>query len=307
MTYADLKDHLRGVAFTIPTPFSEDGMEVHYEELRRNVDALVEAGAKTFVPCGNTGEYYSLTTEERVGVVKATADAVGDEGVVVGGASGSTKSAQNLIEEYERAGADGVMLMHPHHTFMHERGLKRHFQRLVDATDLGILIYKKGAEITDDTLSDLAAAENVVGVKYAVNDIKAFSKAVHATPNDIVWLNGQAERFEPAFTAEGASGFSTGCGNFAPEASLALMDALRAGDWERAYQIREVFRPLEDLRDEGGPDSDIEAANNVSVVKAGMELAGLYGGPVREPIVNITESDRERVREHYDELKQVYA
>jgi 4-hydroxy-tetrahydrodipicolinate synthase len=191
--------------------------------------------------------------------------------------------------------------MHPVHTYMHEHGVEAYYRRIVEATDLGVVLYKRGPELTRDHVAALAGYDNVLAVKYAVNDVEAFSAAASSI-DGVIWSNGIAERFAPAFAVEGAEGFTTGIGNFAPEASLALMDALRAEDYERAREIRDVIRPYEDLREETGPDSSLSAANNVPAVKVGMELAGLHGGPVREPIVELSEADRERAETYYDRI-----
>lgn len=302
MAYESLKSDLRGVAFTNPTPFSEDGADVLHDELGDQVASLRAAGAGLVIPCGNTGEYYSLSNDERAAVVETAVDAMGGEGSVVAGLGGSLPTARSLLSRYEDAGADAVMVMHPVHTYIHRDGLRRYYGELIDATDLGVVLYKRGNELDDDLIADLAEAKNVVAVKYAVNDVKAFSKAVETTEDDVVWSNGIAERFAPAFAVEGAEGFTTGIGNFAPEPALALMDALREGDYERAREIRERSRPYEDLREEPGAGNRLSAANNVPAVKFGMELAGHYGGPVRPPLVDLSDEDEERAREYYDHL-----
>lgn len=302
MSYEALKERLRGVAFTTATPFSEDGDEVLYEQLAQNTRRIDAAGGELFIPCGNTGEYYALTDEERVGVVRATIEAVGD-GAVVAGVGGSTKTVLRLAEQYQNAGVDAIMIMHPDHTYLHERGLLEYYRRIVDGVDCGVVLYKRGPELTEEIIADLSTEDNVVGVKYAVNDVKSFSRAIENVPDDLVWSNGIAERFAPAFAIEGAEGFTTGIGNFAPEVTLALMDALRGEDWERAKHVREVVRPYEDLREERGVNNAVSAANNVPAVKYGMELAGLYGGPVREPLVALSEEDKERAERYYEDIQ----
>ncbi|WP_229504829.1 dihydrodipicolinate synthase family protein [Natrinema versiforme] len=303
MPYQQLKSDLRGVAFTNPTPFDEDGDEIRHDELAENIDHIVDAGGSLVIPCGNTGEYYSLTNDERVAVVETTVDAVDDQGSVVGGVGGSTKTAIELTNAYEAVGADAVMIMHPVHTYQHQRGLIDYYREIIESTDLGVVIYKRGPEVTLDLIRELATYENVVGVKYAVNDINGFSKAVSTTDADIVWSNGIAERFAPSFAIEGAEGLTTGIGNFLPEEVLAVMDAIRDEDWERVRSLRDCLRPYEDLREETGKDNDLDAANNVPVVKYGMELAGLYGGPIREPIVELTEDDKQRAERYYRSVK----
>ncbi|WP_101296986.1 dihydrodipicolinate synthase family protein [Halegenticoccus soli] len=303
MSYEPLKSDLRGVAFTNPTPFSDDGEEVLHDELADNVRALKEAGARLVLPCGNTGEYYSLSDDERVAVVETVVDAMDGTGSVVAGVGGSTKSALDLISRYEEVGADGMMVMHPVHTYMHEAGVRHYYERIADATDLGVVLYKRGPELSVENIAALSERENVVAVKFAVNDVKEFSKAVEMAEGDVVWSNGIAERFAPAFAVEGAEGFTTGIGNFVPKAVLALMEALREGDYDRAKRIRDTLWTYEDLREEPGEGNFMDAANNVPAVKYGMELAGLYGGPVREPLVDLGDEDRARAEEYYERIR----
>lgn len=305
MSYADLKEQLCDVAFTTATPYSEDGNDVLYDEYKENLAAIADAGAELYIPCGNTGEYHALTNEERVEVVRATCEAVGDEGTVIGGVSESAKTAVSQAERYLEAGADGIMVMPPSHTYVHEQGLAEYYHRIADSLDCGIVLYKRGPETTAEIVAELSQKENVVGVKYAINDIAAFSCAVESCPGDVVWINGIAERFAPAFALEGAEGFTTGIGNFAPEATLALRDAIREENWEQARSIRAAIRPFEDLRAESGENNQFAAANNVPAVKYGMNLAGLYGGPIRTPLVELSEVDKERADEYYKELQSV--
>ena len=82
------------------------------------------------------------------------------------------------------------------------------------------------------------------------------------------------------------------------------MDALRREDWERAREIRDLARPYENLREEAGSNNSFSAANNVPAIKYGLELAGLYGGPVREPLVELTDEDRRRAEEYYERLTE---
>lgn len=303
MAYEDLKDQLHHVAFTTPTPFSDDGARVVHDDLASNLRSIKERGAVVFVPCGNTGEYYALSDGEREAVVETHVEVVGDDGIVIGGVAGSTKTAISLIDRYEAVGADAVLVMHPDHTHMHERGLVRYYRRLAESTDLGIVGYKRGEQLSRSVLCSVSEIENVVGVKYAVDDIKEFKQVVEDVPADLVWINGIAERYAIAFAIEGADGYTTGIGNFVPEATLSLYDAIENGDWEAARQCQRVLRPFEDLREEAGADNEIPAANNVPAVKYGLDLAGLCGGPVREPLVPLSEADKARADDYYRRIE----
>ncbi|WP_122091192.1 dihydrodipicolinate synthase family protein [Halalkalicoccus subterraneus] len=305
MSYDELQTDLAAVAFTTATPFGDDGDRVLTDEIERNVRTLYEAGARVFVPCGNTGEYYSLSRTERIDVVRTTVESLPDDATVIGGAGGSTKDTIELLEAYEDAGADAAMIMSPAHAYIHERGLIEYYRTLASSTDLGIVLYKRGPYITERVIDELASIGNVVAVKYAVNDVKAFSRLVETVSGDLVWLNGVAERYAPAYALEGADGFTTGIGNFVPEPVLELSRALAESDWTRAKRIRDVLRPFEDLREEAGNRPPFGAAKNVPAVKLGLDRRGMYGGPVREPLVELSEEDRNRVETYLDEIERV--
>ena len=294
-----IREHLADVGFTIPTPFSDDTTEILYEELKKNVQRLLAANGKLIIPCGNTGEYYSLTREERIGVAEATVDAVGDRGSVVAGVGGSTKTVQQLLASYEDIGVDGAMIMYPRHTYVHAQGLKQYYYRILDSTELDIVLYKRGSKLSNDTIIELSNHRQVVGVKYAVNDIDGFARVVNQGCNDVVWIDGLAERFAPAFGLEGADGLTTGIGNFIPEAILALYDAIDRRDWKGAQNLRDLVQPYEALREEPGIENGFPSANNVPAVKFGLELSGYYGGPVREPLVELADEDKQRAENYY--------
>ncbi|MFC6964253.1 dihydrodipicolinate synthase family protein [Halocatena marina] len=302
MGYRDIKQQLRGVPFTTATPFSEDGSKIQHSKLHENLQSLERAGAQVFIPCGNTGEYYSLSHQERIEVVGTHVEATQDESAVVAGVGGSTKTAVELLSEYERIGADAAMVMYPRHTYIHEQGLVDYYTKLAESTDLGLVLYKRGPLLSQKLIDELSTINNVIAVKYAVNNIKDFTQSVSDTTGDLVWLNGIAERYAPAFALEGAEGYTTGIGNFAPEPVLALSNAIRNEDWARARHIRDILRPYEDLREESGMNNPFTAANNVPAVKYGMELAGFHGGPVRSPLVQLSEKDKKRTREYYEKI-----
>jgi 4-hydroxy-tetrahydrodipicolinate synthase len=301
--YGELRERLRSVAFTTPTPFSDDGERVLHEDIEENARTLYDAGARVFIPCGNTGEYYSLSQSERIEVVDSTVDALPDDAAVIGGAGGSTKNAVELLEAYKAAGADAAMIMYPRHTYIHEQGLIEYYRSLTEATDLGVILYKRGDLLSETVLQELSTIENVVAVKYAVNDVKLFSRLVESLDGDVEWLNGVAERYALSYAIEGADGFTTGIGNFVPRPVLVLGEALSAGAWDRARQVRDALRPLEDFREETGGGIAFGAAKNVPVVKYGQDLQGMVGGPVREPLVELSESDRDRVERYLGRLE----
>ncbi len=298
-----LRERFEDVAFTTAVPFSDDRERVRHDALVENLESMYDGGARLFVPCGNTGEYYSLTDQERVSVVETHVETLPDDATIVAGAGGSVGEVTALAEAYEAVGADALLVMHPGHTYINQSALAAYYHDVCDATDLGIVVYKRGPEITRDVLTEIAAREDVVAVKFAVNDVDEFSQTVAEGPEDVTWVNGIAERFAVSFAIEGATGYTTGLGNFVPEATLALFDALQDENWERARELRGLLRPLENLRTEPGPGNELHAGNNVPLVKYGLDLAGLTGGTVRPPLHALSDADEDRVAEQYERIE----
>jgi len=296
-----VRERLRGVAVGLLTPFDDAG-GIEHEKIRANARALSDGGIRTFLAAANISEYHSLSRDERVAVAETAVEALPEDACVLAGVGGSTATATDLVGAHERCGVDAMMVMPPDHTYLHEQGLLDYYRELDGATERPLVPYVRGFDPSVDYLAALTRVDGVVGIKYALADAVKLGAGVAAGADDVVWVDGLAEPYAVSFWAEGAEGFSAGVGNFRPEVGLALFDALEAGDWERARELRNACLPYQRFRDETGADNDIPGAASVPAVKEGLELAGLHGGSVREPIRPLTPEQRERARELYDQL-----
>ncbi|MFB6173248.1 MAG: dihydrodipicolinate synthase family protein [Halobacteriales archaeon] len=301
MAHEAVKAGLRDVATGILTPF-DDGGDVDHDALADNAAALCEQGVDTVMACPNVGEYHSLTHDERIAVVETSVAAVPADATVLAAAGGATRTAIDLAGAHAAAGADAIMVMPPDHTYRHERGLLAYYEAVGDAVDLPLVPYLRGFDPSVGFVADLTHLDAVAGVKWTLEDVPKFADAVAAGADDVVWLNGLGEPYALALHAEGAEGLSSGIGNFEPALGLALFDALAAGEVERAREIRAAAMPIMNFRDEVGENNTIPAAISIPVLKACLECAGLHGGPVREPLVELSAADRERASELYEDL-----
>lgn len=290
MDRGDLPQRLATVVVTMVTPFDEEG-GVDGEALAAHARFLVDRGISVLVPCGNTGEFSSLSVEEAEAVVRIVSEAVGDRAAVLAGVGWSTSLAVRLARHAEVVGAHGVMIHHPVHPYLHPEGVLDHYLRIMEAVDLPVVLYKRGPQVPDQMLARLSSQPQVAGVKYAVNDLDAFARLVGSAGEGTAWICGTAERWAPFFRLGGAVGFTSGLANFAPRLALGMHRALAEGDWEEAMRLRAELEPFERLRD--GPTF---SANNVPAVKEAMAMLGLGSWRVREPLRRLEGSDRARVR-----------
>ncbi|UHQ98470.1 dihydrodipicolinate synthase family protein (plasmid) [Natrinema zhouii] len=297
-----VRSRLRGVAVGLLTPF-DDELEIEHEKIAENAQNLYDKGIRTFLTTANISEYHSLSQDERVGVTETSVDALPSDACTLAGVGGSTPEAKDLIRAYDRIGVDAMMIMPPDHTYIHEQGLLDYYRSLASVTESPLVPYVRGFDPSIEYLASLTRVEGVVGIKYALKDPVKLGASVAAGADDVVWVDGLAEPFAVSFWAEGVEGFSAGVSNFRPEIGLELFDALSEGDWERASQLRNICLPYQNFRDETGQENSIQGAVSVSAVKKGLELAGLNGGNVREPIRPLAPEEERKAEELYSRLE----
>jgi 4-hydroxy-tetrahydrodipicolinate synthase len=283
-----IKQQLKGINAINITPFGENG-DIDYEALGRNLDFLIERGIKAIYPCGNTGEYYSLSIQEAKAVAEFAVRHIGGRALVMVGIGHDVRTASELAAHAEQIGADGLMIHQPVHPFQLESGILDYYRQVAESTKLPIIVYVRNESMTAETLKEAAKVTNIIGVKYAVNHLPSFMKAVRLIGDELVWICGTAEMWAPFFYAAGAVGFTSGMVNVDTKRSFAMLEALRNNQMEAARQVWEEIRPFEELREQK------RSGNNVSVVKEAMAQLGLASSRVRPPIAPLTQEEKGQV------------
>lgn len=261
------------------TPFDAAG-KVDEAAYRTLVRRLLDSGVRTVTPNGNTGEFYALAPEERLLVTELAVAEAADDAVVVAGVGHDLTTAVAAARHARDTGAAMVMVHQPVHPYVAQEGWADYHRAVAEAVpELGVVPYVRDPLLEGRVLAELGArCPNVVGVKYAVPDAARFAAfARDAGLDRFVWVAGLAELYAPAYWAVGATGFTSGLVNVAPGLSLAVLAALRAGDYPEAMRIWELVRPFEELR------AARRSADNVSVVKEALAVLGLCRRDVRPP------------------------
>lgn len=300
---AFVQSALRGVAVGLLTPFDAEG-EIDHRKLRENAEELGDRDIQTFLATANISEYHALSREERIAVVEKSVEALPAEACVLAGTGGATDEAKNLIRAYDKIGVDAMMIMPPDHTYVHEQGLLGYYRKLGETAESPLVPYIRGFVPSVSFLVELTNLDPVAGIKYALPDPSILGAAIDAGQDDVVWINGLAEPYAVPFWAVGAEGFSAGVSNFRPIVGLSLFEALNFGEWGRARELAAMCVPFQQFRDEAGHASQIEGGVSVPAVKKALELAGLFGGRVREPLVELTAAEERRVESLYATLDE---
>ncbi|OLZ65946.1 dihydrodipicolinate synthase family protein [Streptomyces sp. IMTB 2501] len=291
VTFETQRAALADVVAIPVTPFAADGSVdtgAHRALLRR----LLDGGIRTLTPNGNTGEFYTLTPEERLLVTELTIDEAGDRSVILVGVGHDLPTAIASARHARDLGAPMVMVHQPVHPYVSAAGWVDYHRAIAESVpELGVVPYIRSDRLSGARLAELADhCPNVIGVKYAVPDAARFAAfARDAGLDRLVWVAGLAEPYAPSHFSAGATGFTSGLVNVAPAVSLNMMEALRSGDYPAAMKVWEQIRRFEELRAAHG------SANNVTVVKEALAALGLCRRDVRPPSRLLPEDERAEV------------
>ncbi len=285
-----LAERLRTVQLVTLTAFDAAG-QLNLEPMRTHSQRLVEAGIRVLIPCAGTSEFHSLADEEIIDVVRATREAIGDRAVVVAPTGGAIHRAISLANVAAQAGADAVLVMPLSFPYLSDSGARDYYFALLDRLHCPALVYKKADIPSDDLLLELAEHPNLIGVKYAVNNMDHFNRVVTEDAGRIDWYCGSAERFAPFYCLAGATGYTSGAGNVCPRLTLAMHAALAAGDWPEAMRLQQLILPIERFRARAGD------SYNISMLKHAIKHTGLDFGLPRPPQRQLTAAEEQEIDE----------
>jgi 4-hydroxy-tetrahydrodipicolinate synthase len=284
------KSKLKGVHAVSVTPFDSD-LTIDWNLMERNLSRLVANQVEIVYPGGNTAEFFSLTVDEAKQVLERAIDVVSHRASVVASAAYDLTTACELAKHAADDKADAVMIHQPAHPYLLPEGLYQYYRTIAESTPLPVVIYVRRSEVTPEVLAKVTTIENVVAIKYAVNDLVSFTESVQMSRSDVVWLCGSAEMWAPYFFAAGAEGFTTGLINVTPMFSFDLLNALKEGRRADYLRLWSAIKPFEKLRARHGN------GNNVSVVKEAMFQLGLSTNYVRPPISPLSVSEKREIHD----------
>jgi len=236
----------RGSIPALVTPFRDEAFdEGRYRDF---VEWQIAEGSHGLVPVGTTGESATLVAEDHYRVVAACVDqAKGRVPVIAGCGSNSTQSAIENMRAAQERGADAALIVLPYYNRPNQDGLIRHFELLVEACDLPIIVYNvPGRTVTDitvETLARIAGLPTVVGIKDASGQLARVSAQRLACGPDFVQLSGNDD-MTLGFMAMGGVGSISVTANVAPKLCADFHEKGLNGDWAGALALQDRLYPL---------------------------------------------------------------
>ncbi len=280
------------VSVPLVTPFHEDET-VNHEALGRLVDFVITRNfCDSLIVTGTTGEFYSLSDEERIEIWKTALAACGKRvPLVAGTGAASTRAAVRFTELAERMGFDVAMCVLPYYSRPTQEGIHRHLEAVAAATSLPILIYNiplfTGVNLEPATLEKLVQIPNIRGIKEeaGIQPTQATAFALRTPPEFSIYCGDDTMVLQvlPQRGVGVVSGGSQAIGNW----MKAMIAAYYAGDNERASRIYFRLAPFFESLNQNG------RVNPIPILRAAIEMvSGIRIGPPRRPQMPATEQER---------------
>lgn len=282
-------EHFGTVGVAMVTPFTESG-DIDIAAGRELAAYLVDKGLDSLVLAGTTGESPTTTAAEKLELLKAVREEVGDRAKLIAGVgTNNTRTSVELAEAAASAGADGLLVVTPYYSKPSQEGLLAHFGAIAAATEVPICLYdipgRSGIPIESDTMRRLSELPTILAVKDAKGDLVAATSLIKET--GLAWYSGD-DPLNLVWLALGGSGFISVIGHAAPTALRELYTSFEEGDLVRAREINAKLSPLVAAQGRLG---------GVSLAKAALRLQGINVGDPRLPIMAPNEQELEALRE----------
>ncbi len=303
-TPQQLRDKLRGPVVAMTTHFKED-YTLDLDAMRRLTEFYIDQEIPAVIVTGSTGEFFSLTDDERKQVQKAVIDTVRGSGsdmtVIAGTSHSGTRATIELTKHAQDIGADGVMITPPYYG-TNGGGfpvIQHHYDVVTRATDIGVVIYFSGAVLWQ--VQDVIA--NPPLILELVESCNGHASGFKDSTNNFPFYRAVSELLKDKVATMGSSGmnyylwgfdfgspcFLTGLGNTWPKWEIDFYNHLVAGRRDEAVRI---------VKEKDLPylAATVRTKRYWACLKALQEMAGLPGGPMRPPLVDCTPGQREELR-----------
>ncbi|MFV9567206.1 4-hydroxy-tetrahydrodipicolinate synthase [Thermoanaerobacter mathranii] len=280
----------KGSGVAIVTPFNKEG--VNFEKLGELIEWHIKEGTDAIIICGTTGEASTMTQEEQQAAIKFTVEKVaGRIPVIAGTGSNNTAHAVEMSEYAQSAGADALLVITPYYNKTTQKGLVAHFTEIARHVDIPIIIYnvpsRTSLNMLPETYLELSKhVDNVVGVKEASGDIVQVAEIARIMGKSFEIYSGNDDQVIPIMSLGGLGVISV-TANIIPAKIHEMTTAYLNGDIEKARNMQLELNPL---------NKALFIETNPIPVKTAMNLMGFNVGPLRLPLVEMSDKNLEYLK-----------
>ncbi|MFP4014467.1 MAG: dihydrodipicolinate synthase family protein [Chitinispirillaceae bacterium] len=239
---------MSGMVVAVPTPFDSES-RVDYASFRKHLEFLREHGVNRIVVNGTTGEFFSLSLEERVSLAKAARNnwdgflCVHVSDIGLGATMEQTRQAEDL-------GADAFLLLPPLYSpSTSAKAMIDYFNIIKRNCSIPCILYNHKFAHTLLTPEVLESVDH-----FALKDSTGDMTLINHTPR---YFTGKDSLIRDSFL-RGAEGFVSGYANFIPDLYCRLETALKEGNDDQSAALQSRIDRISNLLSGPGQISAIK-------------------------------------------------
>ncbi|WP_373518911.1 dihydrodipicolinate synthase family protein [Pricia sp.] len=279
----------KGVMPAVTTKFT-DNDTLDLKMFGKNINAQIDAGVHGIVLGGSLGEASTLTSDEKVELIKETVGLVDKKiPVVMTIAEQATHIAIAEARKAQKNGADALMILPPMRYKSTDHETVEYFKEIAKSTDLPIMIYNNPVdykiEVTADMFEELLKLDNIQAVKESTRDIINIGRLQNRFGDRLKVLTG-VDPLALESLLIGADGWVAGLVCAFPAETVAIYELAKAGYAKEATAIYRWFLPLLEL------DISPQLVQNIKLAEV---ATGIGTENVRKPRLNLQGEERKRV------------
>ncbi|TFH35261.1 MAG: dihydrodipicolinate synthase family protein [Dehalococcoidia bacterium] len=283
---------LKGCFPPIPTPFDARG-RVDRDHLASNLQKWQETPLRGFAVLGSNGEAVLLREEEKIETWKTAGEVISKDRLFIAGTGcESTVETLELTEKAARLGANAALIVTPHYykARMDRRALVAHYTAIADRSPIPVIVYNvpasTGLDLSAEIVIELAGHSGIVGLKESSGNVVKIGQILGRVKDTFQVLAGSGSFLLPAL-AVGAVGGVMALASVAPHALDEIVVSFERGDLRKAKEIQLRLIPA---------NAAVTSQFGIAGLKAALDLIGMYGGPVRPPLLPLESPQTEELK-----------
>lgn len=286
----------KGCGTAIITPFTKDN-NVDFEAFEKMLKFQLDEGADSIIVCGTTGEASTMSTDEKKKTIEFAVKTINHRiPIIAGTGSNCTQSAIEMTKYCESIGVDAVLVVTPYYNKTTQPGLVAHYSAIANSTSLPIILYnvpgRTGVNILPKTCLELSKIDNIVAIKEASGNLSQIAEIANLCGEELHIYSGNDDQIVPILSIGGLGVISV-LSNLMPKYTHEMTEAYFSGNITKACKMQVDAIPL---------IKSLFCEVNPIPVKAACNLMNLGGGIPRLPLIEMSESNKELLK---NEMKKM--
>ncbi len=292
------REHMKGIWAAALNPFNED-FSLNEKGLRQNIRHWIDdLEIEGLFIAGKQGEFFSMSLDERKKNFEIAVDEVGDTGQTIMSCSDQNfDTVIELAKHAEAIGADYIVVHAPilHFLTDQDETVYQYYKAVSEAVNIGIAMWShpdSGYLMSPELCTRIAELPNIVAIKYSVErDMYkkltelAGDKILVSTASEGEWFDNIVELGWQLYLCSSPPYLIQTKND---KRMLEYTKLAMAGKIDEARVIRDSLDPVRAALMGTRPGGKPQAHQ-----KYWQELLGQAGGPVRAPLLQLTDEEKE--------------